>query len=83
MSQIQAAKGSRSGKASASVHSGLANRRSDGRRIRSRAAPERSAIALAQRLERDAVRLAEGEYRALLADPERAYSSAAALELQA
>jgi len=42
----------------------------------------RALAGLAQRLEREAERLAEGEYRALLDQLEAAYSTAAALELQ-
>jgi HPt (histidine-containing phosphotransfer) domain-containing protein len=42
----------------------------------------RALAGLALRLEREAVRLAEGEYRALLDQMDAAYSSAAALELQ-
>ena len=42
----------------------------------------RALAGLALRLEREAVRLADGEYRALLDQMDAAYSSAAALELQ-
>jgi len=42
----------------------------------------RALAGLALRLEREAARLAEGEYRALLDQMDAAYSSAAALELQ-
>jgi HPt (histidine-containing phosphotransfer) domain-containing protein len=42
----------------------------------------RALAGLAQRLEREAVRLAEGEYRVLLDQLDAAYSSAAELELQ-
>ena len=42
----------------------------------------RGLAGLALRLEREAVRLADGEYRALLDQMDAAYSSAAALELQ-
>jgi signal transduction histidine kinase/CheY-like chemotaxis protein/HPt (histidine-containing phosphotransfer) domain-containing protein len=42
----------------------------------------RALAGLALRLEREAVRLAEGEYRALLDQMDAAYASAAALELQ-
>ncbi len=42
----------------------------------------RALAGLAQRLEREAVRLAESEYRALLDELDGAYSSAAALEPQ-
>jgi hypothetical protein len=42
----------------------------------------RALAGLALRLERDAVRLAEGEYLALLGSMDAAYASAAALELQ-
>ena len=42
----------------------------------------RALAGLALRLERDAVRLAEGDYRALLDSMDAAYASAAALELQ-
>jgi hypothetical protein len=44
--------------------------------------PGGSEAGLAQRLKREAVRLAEGEYRVLLDELDKAYSSAAALELQ-
>jgi hypothetical protein len=42
----------------------------------------RALAGLALRLERDAVRLAQGEYLALLGSMDAAYASAAALELQ-
>ena len=42
----------------------------------------RDSAGLALRLERDAARLAEGEYLVLLESMDAAYASAAALELQ-